>query len=270
MRHTLFGVQIHDYSREEVLRKLRGWLGENRPRIIVTPNAEFVLAATKNPEFLERLNRADLAVADSVSLRYAIAALGPGLLINRYPGVDLLLTLAKLAADEQKNIMLIGGDPGAAEGARKRLRDTHENVSISVHDPGKVVLNNHHVEISQGTLDEIERIKPDIIAVALGQQKQEAFMEALKHQTSGVKIMIGVGGALDMISGQRKRGPDWMQTAGLEWVWRALIEPKRSNRIASASIIFPIMVAREAAKEQDFIAACKRVLPEVLKQLKSK
>jgi len=39
--------------------------------------------------------------------------------------------------------------------------------------------------------------------------------------------MIGVGGSLDMMVGERRRAPEWVQRIGLEWVVRAAQEPKR-------------------------------------------
>jgi N-acetylglucosaminyldiphosphoundecaprenol N-acetyl-beta-D-mannosaminyltransferase len=268
MTHTIFGVRIDDISRTQVLEKMRAWLGGDRSRIIVTPNAEFLLDARKDPVFLERLNRADLSVADSVSIRYAVAALSTGLLADRHPGVDLVFELAKLCSSEHKAIMLLGGDPESAKGAAQKIRSLYPNVTVTTHDPGKVRMHDGYVEIPHETLFLIKREQPDVIAVALGQGKQEAFMEELKRRVPRMRIMIGVGGAFEMISGQRQRAPEWMRNAGLEWLWRLLIEPKRAKRITGASIVFPFLVASLTLKGNDFIPACKRVFPEVFKQLR--
>jgi N-acetylglucosaminyldiphosphoundecaprenol N-acetyl-beta-D-mannosaminyltransferase len=40
-----------------------------------------------------------------------------------------------------------------------------------------------------------------------------------------------VGGTFDLLAGRVKRAPQWVQQAGLEWLYRALREPKRIPRL---------------------------------------
>jgi N-acetylglucosaminyldiphosphoundecaprenol N-acetyl-beta-D-mannosaminyltransferase len=39
--------------------------------------------------------------------------------------------------------------------------------------------------------------------------------------------MMAVGAAFDFHSGKLKRGPEWMQKYGLEWIYRLMKEPQR-------------------------------------------
>jgi N-acetylglucosaminyldiphosphoundecaprenol N-acetyl-beta-D-mannosaminyltransferase len=47
----------------------------------------------------------------------------------------------------------------------------------------------------------------------------------------GVPVCIGVGGSFDVISGQKRRAPVWMQRSGLEWLYRTAKEPSRLPRL---------------------------------------
>ena len=38
---------------------------------------------------------------------------------------------------------------------------------------------------------------------------------------------MGVGGTFDVVAGKVKRAPQWMQKAGLEWLYRVMQEPGR-------------------------------------------
>ena len=60
-------------------------------------------------------------------------------------------------------------------------------------------------------------------------------LENFKH----IKVAIGVGGAFDFLVGKAKRAPSWMRSAGLEWLYRLINEPKRIVRIYRAVIVFP-------------------------------
>ena len=50
-------------------------------------------------------------------------------------------------------------------------------------------------------------------------------MHRLKGKVNG--LMTGVGGAFNILAGIVNDAPQWMQNAGLEWLYRLLKEPKR-------------------------------------------
>lgn len=264
-QHTLLRVRIDDLSDDELRETFSHWLEQEKGKVVVTPNAEMLLLAHRDSIFLSHLNGADLSLPDAVSLRYATAALTDEHLEHRHTGVDSLGTIAQLCREQGKRLLLLGGDPGAADQAAKFFR----TLGTDAHgiDPGEVLFENGQVQIPKAIEVVIQRLEPDVIAVALGQRKQEAFMVQYMDRFPSVSFMIGVGGALEMISGQKRRGPKWMRTIGLEFVWRVLIEPKRAGRIIRASVVFPIVVAIAAIKQKRFIKALGSVFPEIFRQL---
>ncbi len=42
-----------------------------------------------------------------------------------------------------------------------------------------------------------------------------------------VPVVIGVGAVFDFLSGRKKIAPKWMQSMGLEWLFRLINEPRR-------------------------------------------
>jgi N-acetylglucosaminyldiphosphoundecaprenol N-acetyl-beta-D-mannosaminyltransferase len=44
---------------------------------------------------------------------------------------------------------------------------------------------------------------------------------------TGVGVIKTAGGLFDFLSGERSRAPAWMQAAGLEWLYRTWLEPRR-------------------------------------------
>ncbi len=42
-----------------------------------------------------------------------------------------------------------------------------------------------------------------------------------------VKLMVGVGAAFDLLSGNLSEAPAWMKRNGLQWLYRLIKEPKR-------------------------------------------
>ncbi len=72
----------------------------------------------------------------------------------------------------------------------------------------------------------INNAKPDIVWVALGSPKQDIWMH-LNRPFLHAPIMIGIGAAIDFISGVKPQAPRWMRAIGFEWLFRLCCEPKR-------------------------------------------
>ena len=267
--HTLLGVQIHDQSDQEFESRVTTWLQDASGKVIVTPNAEMLLRARKNSRYKSLLNQADLSIADSVSIRYATAALTDEYLKHRRPGVDALKVIAVLAATQNKRLMLLGGDSESAVVAAQALKRNIKELDVIGIDPGHLQYNKNAVTISQTLVESLERMEADIVAVALGMEKQEAFMHQMKQLLPNVKVWIGVGGALEMISGQKQRAPWWLSNVGMEWAWRLIIEPKRIPRILKAAVVFPLVVAGATIKQKRFSKAVPRVITEISRQFRN-
>ncbi|MEO9209928.1 MAG: WecB/TagA/CpsF family glycosyltransferase [Ginsengibacter sp.] len=74
-------------------------------------------------------------------------------------------------------------------------------------------------------IEEINKTLPSVVFVILGCPKQEKWMAAMKGRIN--TVMIGMGGALPVMVGIKKRAPRWMQNSGLEWLFRLSQEPLR-------------------------------------------
>jgi N-acetylglucosaminyldiphosphoundecaprenol N-acetyl-beta-D-mannosaminyltransferase len=73
---------------------------------------------------------------------------------------------------------------------------------------------------------QIEESKADVLWCGLSTPKQERFMAAYRGRLP-VKLMVGVGAAFDLLSGNLSEAPAWMKRNGLQWLYRLIKEPKR-------------------------------------------
>ncbi|HLD17860.1 MAG TPA: WecB/TagA/CpsF family glycosyltransferase, partial [Patescibacteria group bacterium] len=220
----LFDVRFDDLSHKEWEGQVLEWLRGKTPRVIVTPNPEFLLEARDNPVFRDLLNRADLSLPDGVGIRFACAALADHRLRSRHPGVDVLLLLAEICAREKKRLVLVGGRDGSEKKTVDRLRNFFPALEVTCVNPGKVRGDATTVEDDAEVVDRIRVLSPDVLVVGLGQGdgkrqgKQERFIRELLPLLPGIRIAIGVGGAFDMIGGVLPRAPERLRRMGLEWL----------------------------------------------------
>jgi len=264
-------IPIDHVSNNQLDTLLRHWLKGYKKRLIVTPNAEMLLAAVNDTRLEAALNESHLALPDAAALRFAVSAkYGSGIFKYRHTGTDTLQKLAKIASEEGRKIMLVGGGIDSAKLATQVLQKRHPNLLITFLDPGKIEYQEGKVFIPEKIIKEINEWAPDILALGLGHGKQEVALATHLHLFSSVKIGIGIGGAFDMINGSLKRAPKIWRESGFEWLWRLLLEPSRIGRIYTATVVFPLHVAYDAFRNRRFLFAVRHVLPEVLNQIRGK
>lgn len=192
---------------------------------IYTPNPEIVMKAERDQEYREVLNRGGLVVPDGIGVVLA-SRFRFGKIKRRITGIDLLEHLISVSADSGKSVYLLGSKPGVAETAGVRMVEKYPNL---------IIAGTHHgyfnQEEEQRLVNQIAATNPDLLIVALGAPKQEFFIDRYAERI-GVRVAIGVGGALDVWSGNVMRAPKLMSGIGLEWLYRAIKQPSRIPRLA--------------------------------------
>lgn len=221
----LLGTRIDNYTMGEALARAERLLAQGGSHYVVTPNPEILLRARRDFSFQSILNDASISLCDGTGSYLTALFIGKRLK-RRITGVDFMQSLCAYAASHHKTIALIG--------AREGVRRTTQRLLCSSY-PGLAIFETDS-RSCQG-------ITADIAFVALGSPKQEQWMAQQKDR-GRFKLMVGVGGAFDMLSGELSRAPKIMRRMGCEWAWRFLQEPQRAGRIASAVIIFPLTFLR--------------------------
>jgi N-acetylglucosaminyldiphosphoundecaprenol N-acetyl-beta-D-mannosaminyltransferase len=191
---------------------------------IVTANAQFYVLAEKDEAFRTCLQKAEHSCADGMPLVWACHRLA-GTRVPRIAGVDLIEDLCRVGATRGLRIFLLGGTPGAGQSTAAVLAKRYPGIEIA-----GVSCPPYRFEERPETLfpvlAEIAAARPHIVFVAIGAPRQELFID--RHVRGlRVPIAIGIGGSFEIICGTLQRAPVWMQTSGLEWLYRLRQEPRR-------------------------------------------
>lgn len=103
---------------------------------------------------------------------------------------------------------------------------------------------------SDAAIDELQRLKPDLILVAMGNPRQELWI-ARAGAAYPNAVYIGVGALFDFLSGAAPRAPETWRRLRLEWAFRLLREPRRLWRrytveaaIACANVLLTAALRR--------------------------
>ncbi|MDT8306298.1 MAG: WecB/TagA/CpsF family glycosyltransferase [Anaerolineae bacterium] len=221
----ILGVPVHAVTMAETLRLVARYMDEARVHQIATVNPEFVMKAQEDALFRDVLHGADLCIPDGVGLLYAARRYGR-LLPERVPGSELVYHLAEQAAAHDWRLFLLGAAPGVADEAAAILQARYPALQIAgtyagSPDPAEDAVITGRINASEAGL----------LYVAYGAPRQDKWIARNRDKLETVRVAIGVGGALDFITGKSVRAPVWLQRLGLEWFDRLIREPWRWRRM---------------------------------------
>ena len=232
---TVLGIPFDDMSLDEAAERALALIAERRSAIAVTPNAEILLAAQRDKKLRDVLRRADLTVADGVGVVIASRLMGRPLR-HRVPGIDLAEAVMARLARTGGSVYLLGARPGVGQLAARRLELRYPGLRVAgVHD-------GYFSEYEESSvLREINAACPALLLVCLGSPRQELWLDAYAKRLS-FALGIGLGGAMDVFAGQKRRAPAVLRRAGLEWLYRLLSEPRRIVRIIKLPLLLLTVV----------------------------
>jgi N-acetylglucosaminyldiphosphoundecaprenol N-acetyl-beta-D-mannosaminyltransferase len=246
---AVLGVPFDNVTMDEAVELIEEKIKDGGFHQVATANVDFLIHSMRDKELQAILCSCDLVVPDGMPIVWATRLMGPGLK-ERVSGVDLVPRLARLSSERGYGIYLLGASEQSSLRAAESLKQRFPGLRIAGrHSPPIASLEEmDHEDI----LGRIERAKPDILLVALGNPKQEKWV-AMHRERLRVPVCMGVGGTLDFLSGTTERAPKWMQDSGLEWLHRACQDPGRLARryladAAGLALHLPPQVALTAAQ----------------------
>ena len=223
---NILNVPVAALTMREAVAQVQRFIDDKENALIATANAEMIMNAQHDAALREILQTAELVVPDGAGTVWAAHHLGYEM-PERVAGYDLVQALLKEAPKRGDRVFFFGSAPGIAEAAKNKAEKLYPGVQI-------VGVRNGYftAEDEPEIINEIREAKPDILLAALGVPKQEKWLQKYREEL-GVPVSIGVGGTLDVMAGNVRRAPKWMQKAKLEWLFRGLLQPKRAGRLVA-------------------------------------
>ena len=215
---------------------------------VFTPNSEMIYRSAKSKDLFNLLDSADILLPDGIGSYLGMKLLGnPS--FERTTGIDLAERIMETAKSNGYKVFLLGAKDTVAFKAAKKLKSKYKGLNICGYHHG------YFDKSGQENKEVIKRINSscaDILFVCLGFPEQEKWIANNLSSLSTVKLAIGLGGSLDVWSGDIKRAPRFVSKSGLEWLWRLCLDLKRLKRTGFL-VGFALLVLKESfIKAQDF------------------
>jgi N-acetylglucosaminyldiphosphoundecaprenol N-acetyl-beta-D-mannosaminyltransferase len=217
---TLFGLKVYTAGKEQLLEDIKK--RERKTHII--SGSGWVL---KYP--LEDKNRYTLfAMEENIIIPDALSVYLPIKKkvrnANKIIGIEFMQFLLEKYQDSHKSFYFLGAKEMVINQLISIIKDSYPHLKIAGYHHGYFDINN-----CQNIIDTIKASQADILFVALGAPAQEDFIFKYMYELP-CSFFMGVGGSFDVISGNIKRSPQWVNNLHLEWLYRMIQDPSKIKR----------------------------------------
>jgi len=190
---------------------------------LATVNLDHLVKMRESEAFTRSYAAQDLIVADGWPI-VTLSRLAHRE-VDLMPGSDLLLPLCDWAADSHIRVGLLGSTEAALTAASAALETQIPQLDIAWYHAPPMGFDPEGPAAAE-LLHDLESANIGLCLLALGAPKQERFAARGRQLAPSVGF-ASIGAGLDFLAGRQKRAPLILRRMKLEWLWRALSNPRR-------------------------------------------
>lgn len=229
-------ITVNVPDQPSLLDEVRARFRSGQGFSLATLNLDHLAKLRVSPSYRAVYAAQDLIVADGNPIVWlSRLARRPVALV---PGSDLLAPLLHLAAAEGMPVAFFGSTPAVLARAAARLQAEIAGLNIVWTGAPAMGFDPTGPEAT-AALQAMRGAGARLCILSLSAPRQEAF--AAHGRTHAPAIgFCGFGAGLDFVAGRQQRAPIWVRKLALEWLWRALSDPRRMiPRYAACMAILP-------------------------------
>lgn len=257
----VLGSFIDELNWQDAIRRISDWATHHESRSVYCCNVHSVVTAAADPQFQKILASADMTTADGAPIAWMMRRLGfPEQ--ERISGPDLMWKYCAATTALKGSIFLYGSSVETLAALQERLQNAFPSLNIAgaISPPYRTLTP----EEEQQNVEIMNASGASVVFVSLGCPKQERWIA--QHRGSIHAVMIGVGAAFDYHGGSLRRAPAWAGKAGLEWLYRLGMEPRRLwKRYLVTNSIFLVRAVKQLLCRDEFPNGQKRPAEQAIR-----
>lgn len=239
-RVKLLQVEFDNLTFDQTICLVEKNINEKKATHLLGMNADKINELDKEDSNYKRIVlNADIINPDGFSVVLASKFLCKPL-PERIAGIDLMQCLIEISALKGYSLYFLGAKETVVNKMVDNIKNSYPSINICGFRNGYFSENEKY-----SIAKELISKKPDIVFVGITSPEKEYLIDFFLSQEIN-SIFMGVGGSFDVLSGELKRAPLWMQRSGLEWLFRVIQEPRRLfKRYLFGNSIFVYKVLKE-------------------------
>jgi N-acetylglucosaminyldiphosphoundecaprenol N-acetyl-beta-D-mannosaminyltransferase len=215
----LFGAQMHTGSMNESVDLIIERIKKGIFTQHVVVNVAKIVKMQKDSVLASSISACDLINIDGMGVVWGARFLGKDV-PERVAGVDLFHNLLEKSAEEKLPVYLLGATHQVVSKTTSNVQELYPELEVSGYHHG------YFWDDEEAVVESIKASGAKLLFVAITSPKKENFINKWQDKL-GVDFVMGVGGTFDVVAGEVKRAPVWMQNIGMEWFYRMMQEPTR-------------------------------------------
>ncbi|MCB0017816.1 MAG: WecB/TagA/CpsF family glycosyltransferase [Anaerolineales bacterium] len=223
---NILGTEVTPISKARLHQAIVGYIQAQNRALILNVNVHCLNLCYEQPRLQEFMNSAAINFCDGYGVKLGAWLLGVEI-GERITYADWMWDLAELASNGNFALYFLGGKPGIAEIAGRKLQETFPELKISGTHHG--YFDKDVPDVNDEIINQINAAQPDILIVGFGMPLQEYWLQDNWQRLNAIVGLTG-GAAFDYVAGEVARAPSWMTNNGLEWLGRLILEPSRLFR----------------------------------------
>ena len=220
-RVDVIGVPITGTNMSDCLSLLDEHIDDLRGEYVCVSNAHTCVMAHDDPAYWDVQAESVMSVPDGKPLSVVGRKTVPTM--ARVTGPDLMREVLARSGERGWSHYLYGDTPEHLAALLAALARDYPKARVAGAEPS--VFRPLSDEEKGELAGRVNASGADFMWVAIGAPRQEVLCHDLKGQVNA--LMVGVGGAFNVLAGVVPEAPQWMQRASLEWLYRLMQEPKR-------------------------------------------
>lgn len=229
----ILGFNIYNKDKSYLLKSLFEDLKNNDSNIIFNINPLIVCNFYKDNKVVDFFNSQKYCIPDGIGIIWA-SRKKRGTIRKVIPGIELMEDICSKSIEDNYRIFIYGTDEKTLNNAICELKNNYDGINI-------VGFENGYVD-EKKALEKIKKANADILFVGLGSPKQERFIIDNYEELKNIKLIMPVGGSIDVIGKKVTRAPKMIQKMKIEWLYRLIKEPKRlKNDLGLIKFVFLVL-----------------------------
>jgi N-acetylglucosaminyldiphosphoundecaprenol N-acetyl-beta-D-mannosaminyltransferase len=219
---SILGMRVHATTYADAVQRIASWARARESKYVCEAPIHMVMESYDSPEYRDVINGADLVTPGGMPIVWMMRLLG----VHGQPrvyGPAMTLEVCEYAALQGLKVGFYGGTEKSLPAMVSELKRKYSGLDVvySYSPPFRKLTPQEDARVRE----DIATSKAQILFVGLGCPKQERWMA--EHRPGVRAVMLGVGAAFDFISREKRQAPLWMQSIGMEWLFRLCSEPRR-------------------------------------------
>jgi N-acetylglucosaminyldiphosphoundecaprenol N-acetyl-beta-D-mannosaminyltransferase len=199
--------------------------------LVITPNVDYIvrLAEPDMAPLRAALQQSRWVLPDGQPIVWTSRAGGEPL-ASRLAGSALFPVLWRALVARPRRVVAVVSSEATGAHLQAELPDLVVVVPPMFDESDEAQLST----VVEQCWDVVQRVEPEFVFIGISFPKQQRVALALIEKTRArgqvPPLFLTLGASFEMYLGVHRRAPRWMQTTGLEWLFRFALEPKRLFR----------------------------------------